>query len=317
MRVNLVPMTDTGKKIVVIAGPTASGKSSLAVDLAHRFGAEIVNADSMQVYREMDVGTAKPGLEARQGIPHHLFDVVNPDEDFNAALYSSLAAAVIEDILARGRACFLVGGTGLYIKTLIGGLLVCPPSDLKLREELRKECDKSGPEALHRRLARLDPETARKIHPRDKVRITRSLEIISLTGRSVSSLAGEHGFRNKAFDSLKFCLQIEREALYHRINLRSLAMVKKGLVEETRRLLDKGYSPELKSMKSLGYRHAVRHLEGVVGLDQMIGEVQKDTRRYAKRQLTWFRADPEMKRVGPESKEFLIKEIDAFLGKET
>lgn len=305
-------MTDTGKKIVVIAGPTGSGKSALALELARELGAEIVNADSMQVYREMDVGTAKPDLEARQEIPHHLFDVVNPDQEFNAALYRSLAVPVIEEILARGRVCFVVGGTGLYIKTLLGGLLSCPPADPLLRQELLRQCDAYGPEALHRRLALLDPETARKTHPRDRVRITRSLEIMKITGRSVSSLAGEHGFRDKTFGSLKFCLQIEREALYDRINARTLAMVQNGLVEETEGLLKKGYSPELKAMKSLGYRHAARHLQGLMSLEAMVEELQRDTRRYAKRQLTWFRADPEMKWVAPEAGELLIKEIHAF-----
>jgi tRNA dimethylallyltransferase len=296
-------MNEAAKKIIVIAGPTGSGKSSLSVELAHRFGGEIVNADSMQVYKEMNIGTAKPSLEVRRNTPHHLFDVVDPNEDFNAAIYRSLAVPVIEDILARGRVCFLVGGTGLYIKTLLGGLLTCPPADLKIREDLQRQWDEYGSEALHRRLAHLDLESARKIHPRDRLRITRSLEILQLTRRPFSSLAREHGFKDKAFSSLKICLQIEREGLYHRINLRSLAMVEKGLVEETVRLLDKGYSPELKSMKSLDR-------------DQMIGELQKDTRRYAKRQITWFRADPEMKWVAPEAKEFLIQEIDAFTGKE-
>lgn len=306
-------MTNAGKRIVVIAGPTGSGKSDLSVQLAHQFGAEIVNADSMQVYREMDVGTAKPSLEARQGIPHHLFDVVNPDEAFNAALYRSLAVPVIEDILAGGRVCFLVGGTGLYIKTLLGGLLTCLPADRQIRGDLQRQCDEFGSEALHRRLAQLDPETAEKIHPRDKVRITRSLEIIQITGRPFSLLAREHGFKNKTFRAFKICLQIEREALYHRINKRSLSMVENGLIGETQGLIEKGYSPELKPMKSLGYRHAVRHLQGLLELDPMIEELRRDTRRYAKRQLTWFRADPEMMWVAPEAREFLIREIHAFI----
>jgi tRNA dimethylallyltransferase len=309
-------MNEAAKKIIVIAGPTASGKSSLSVELAHRFGGEIVNADSMQVYREMNIGTAKPSFEVRANIPHHVFDVVDPDEDFNAAIYRSLAMSAIEDILARGRVCFLVGGTGLYIKSLLGGLFPCASADLQIREDLRRQCDELGSEALHKRLAQLDPESARKIHPQDRVRVTRSLEVIRITGRPFSVLAREHGFKNKTFNSLRFCLQIERKGLYHRINQRSLSMVEKGLVEETVGLLNKGYSPELKSMKALGYRHAVLHLKGFLDCNQMIGELQKDTRRYAKRQLTWFRADPEIKWVAPETKEFLIQEINAFIGKE-
>jgi len=306
-------MTDPEKKIVVITGPTGSGKSSLAVQLAHRLGGEIVNADSMQVYRGMDVGTAKPDLESRRDVPHHLFDVVNPDEAFNAALYRSLAVPVIEKVLARARPCFVVGGTGLYIKTLLGGLLSCPPSDPQVREEILRQWEAHGAEALHRTLARLDPEGAQKIHPRDRVRITRALEIMRVTGRSLSSLAAEHGFRDKAFLSFKICLQIEREALYDRINERSLAMVRNGLIEETAGLLKKGYSPELKSMKALGYRHAVRYLQGLVSLEAMVWELQRDTRRYAKRQLTWFKADPEMEWVAPEAEEALAEKIHAFL----
>lgn len=308
-------MDEPAGKIVVIAGPTASGKSALSVELAQRFGGEIVNADSMQVYKGMDIGTAKPSAEIRATIPHHLFDVVDPDEEFNAAVYRSLALPAIEDILARGRVCFLVGGTGLYIKTLLGGLFSCPPADLQIREDLKRQRDALGSEELHRRLARLDPEGAQKIHPRDWVRIIRSLEIIQLMGRPFSALAREHGFKNKAFRSIRFCLQMDREGLYHQINGRSVSMVERGLVEETAGLLNKGYSPELKSMKSLGYRHAVQHLAGLTDRDRMISELQKDTRRYAKRQLTWFRADLEIKWIGSGEKEFLAQEIHAFIGK--
>jgi tRNA dimethylallyltransferase len=309
-------MSPSVRKIVVITGPTASGKSTLAVEVAHRFGGEIVNADSMQVYRGMDVGTAKATLEERQGIPHHLLDVVDPDENFNAAVYRSFALPVIADILSRGKVCLLVGGTGLYIRTLLGGLLWCPPVDQGIREDLRLQCAQKGPEALHQKLTALDPESGRKIHPRDKVRITRALEIILLTSRPLSSLVRNHGFKDRPFRALKICLQMERQGLYHRINRRSLAMVEKGLIGETKVLLGKGYSPEIKPMKSLGYRHAVRYLEGDWSLDGMIGELQRDTRRYAKRQLTWFRADPEMKWFELERKAALFREIGSFIRKE-
>ena len=299
--------------MVVLAGPTASGKSSLAVELAHRFNGEIVNADSMQVYIGMDVGTAKPRYEEQKGIRHHLFDVVRPDEPFNAAIYRSRAIPVIKDILDRGKVCFLVGGTGLYIKALLGGLFSCPPTDRRMREDLWRQYDEWGPEALHRRLSALDPESAEKIHPRDRVRVTRALEIIQLTGRPLSTLAGSHRFEDRVFHAFKICLQMEREALYHRINQRSLSMVEKGLVGETRNLINQGYSPQLKPMKSLGYRHAVQYLEGLWSLDRMIGELQKDTRRYAKRQLTWFRADPEIMWRSPDAREILVREISAFL----
>jgi len=307
---------EPNKKVVVLAGPTASGKSSLAVDLARSLGGEIVNADSMQVYIGMDVGTAKPTPEEQKGIPHHLLDVVRPDEDFNAAVYRSLAVPVIDRILDRGKVCFIVGGTGLYIRALLGGLLFCPPADPEMREDLGRQFEEQGPELLHRRLTALDPEAAEKIHPRDRVRVTRALEIISLTGQPLSSLMRGHRFTDRAFQPLKICLQMEREALYHRIDQRSLLMLERGLVVETGSLLGMGYSPLLKPMKSLGYRHAVQHLEGHWSLDRMIGELQRDTRRYAKRQLTWFRADDEMKWRSPDERDALAREIDAFLREE-
>ena len=204
-------MTNNRQKIVVIAGPTASGKSSLAIELALHFGGEIVNADSMQVYRGMDVGTAKPSMTERRGVPHHLLDVVDPDEDFNAAMYRSLAIPLLRELGSRKRVCFLVGGTGLYIKSLLRGLLRCPQTDPELRRELHRECEEHGPGYLHERLKRLDLESAQKIHPNDSVRIMRALEIIHLTGKRLSSLILKHGFKDRPFQALKIFLQIERE----------------------------------------------------------------------------------------------------------
>ena len=301
------------EKVVVIAGPTASGKSGLAVDLSLQLHGEIVNADSMQVYRYMDVGTAKPSPSERRTIPHHLLDVVDPDEEFNAAIYRSLAVPTIRDVLAREKACFVVGGTGLYIKTLLGGLLQVPHADAGLRQELRDQAEKQGLEAMHKRLEERDPVSAKKIHAHDKVRILRALEIIELTKKPVSALAQGHGFRDAPFEALKICLQIDRDELYHRINERSLLMVERGLVEETETLLAKGYSPELKTMKSLGYRHAVRHLQGRYDQEEMVRQLQLDTRRYAKRQLTWFRADPSVSWVDPQRKERLVETIASFV----
>ncbi len=298
------PRTNMPKKkdkVVIIAGPTASGKSGLAVDLSLLLQGEIVNADSMQVYRHMDVGTAKPSPAERRAVPHHLLDVVDPDEEFNAAVYRSLALPAIRDVLARGKVCLVVGGTGLYIKTLLGGLLQCPTADQGLREKLHEQAVEQGLEAMYRRLEELDPASAKKIHAHDKVRILRALEIITLTKKPFS------------FRALKICLQIDREELYHRINERSILMVERGLVEETKDLLARGYSPDLKPMKSLGYRHAVRHLEGRYDLVEMVRQLQLDTRRYAKRQLTWFRADPSIIWVDPQRKEHLVETISSFV----
>jgi len=306
-------MKDDKQKLIVIGGPTASGKSSLAVKLAQHFDGEVVNADSMQVYRHMDVGTAKPSVEEKEGIAHHLLDVVDPDEDFNAAIYRTMAVPQLKEIASRKKLCFIVGGTGLYIKTLLGGIIDCPPSSPALREEIREECDKYGSDALHHRLKMLDPESALKIHPHDSLRIIRALEIIHLTHERPSSLMRKHGFRGGPFRALKICLQIDREHLYHRINGRCLLMVESGLVGETESLLNKGYSPSLKPLKSLGYRHMIKYLQGDWDLEEAVIRLQADTRRYAKRQLTWFRADPEVLWMIPEETDNIIKKIHEFI----
>ncbi len=306
-------MDEEKQKIMVITGPTASGKSSLAVELARRFDGEIVNIDSMQVYRGMDIGTAKLSPEERKGIPHHLIDVVDPDEPFNAAIFRSLAIPILEDMISRGKTSFVVGGTGLYIKALLGGLLPCPPASESLREDLRQQLERHGPEFLHRELERLDPETARRIHPHDRTRIMRSLEIMMLRKEPLSKSVQKHGFRERPFRAMKICLQTDREDLYHRINERSQGMMEKGLIEETRSLLDRGYSPDLKAMKSLGYRHAVGYLMGKWSKDETLGRLQRDTRRYAKRQITWFRADKEMIWCEPGEEEEIALMVARFL----
>jgi tRNA dimethylallyltransferase len=307
-------MTEEKPKVVVIAGPTASGKSSLAIDLALHFDGEIVNADSMQVYRGMDVGTAKPSVNERRGIPHHLLDVVDPDEHFDAATYRSLGTPVLRDMASRNKACFVVGGTGLYIKSMLGGLLKCPKADPQLRDELHQEWEDRGPTQLFERLRALDPESAQKIHPHDRLRIIRALEVYLLTRQPFSSLVQGHRFKEQTFHALKIGLQVNRPQLYERINQRALNMVEGGLVTETEGLLMKGYSPHLKSMNSLGYRHMRGFLEGAYDLDEAIRQLQRDTRRYAKRQLTWFGADPEMVWIKTEKLEEIVQRIEVFYG---
>lgn len=300
-------------KIIFITGPTSSGKSSLAVDLALKFGGEIINIDSMQVYRSMDIGTAKPSIEERQGIIHHMFDVVNPDELFNASIYRSMTIPIIRDIVKRKTVCFLVGGTGLYIKALLGGLLECSSADPVLRKRLWTEYNEQGPGYLHERLKALDPDSARNIHPNDRVRVIRALEIIELTDQPLSKLIQRHEFGDRHFRSLKICLMLRREELYQRIDRRSVSMVESGLVEETRGLLDMGYYSDLQPMRSLGYRHAAAFLRSEYDKDEMIRLLQRDTRRYAKRQLTWFRADPEMIWTDPGDIALIEKKIGEFI----
>ena len=301
------------QKIIIITGPTATGKTDMAVNLALDMGGEVVNCDSMQVYKGMDIGTAKPTPEEKKGIPHHLLDIVNPDEEFNASIYRGHALPVIRDIIEREKLCFVVGGTGLYIKSLLGGLFECPSSDPEIREHFLKEYDEKGKDILYERLKKLDPIYAKTVHPNDRVRITRALEVIELTGSPFSLLASGHSFKKREFIPLKICLYHEREILYERINMRSLKMFKSGLIEETENLLKKGYSPELKPLKSIGYRHAMDYLENRMDYDQSIELLKRDTRRYAKRQITWFKADPEMLWFTPGHIDEIIQKTKKFV----
>ncbi|RPI75405.1 MAG: tRNA (adenosine(37)-N6)-dimethylallyltransferase MiaA [Desulfobacteraceae bacterium] len=300
-------------KVIVLCGPTASGKSSLGIELAVRFSTEIVNADSMQVYRGLDIGTAKPAQEERRLVPHHLLDLVDPDEPFNAAIFRQTALPVIAEINSRAKVPLLVGGTGLYIKTLLGGLMACPPLNLELRNSLQQDCREHGSAALHERLQTLDPRAAENIHPRDSVRIIRALEIIQLTGVPFSTQTQAHHFQESPFHYLKIYLDLDRAQLYQRINQRCLDMITKGLLQETQGLLEKGYSPALKSLKSIGYRHMIQYLQNRSSWDQAILDFQADTRRYAKRQITWFRADPEVVRRHPEQKNAIFNLMQEFL----
>ena len=300
-------------KVIVIAGPTASGKTGLAVALALSQGGEVINADSMQVYRGMDIGTAKPTLEERRGVCHHLLDVVDPDEDFNAARYRQMALPLAKSICARNVPCFIVGGTGLYIRALLGGLVKLPPSDPMLRERLQLECDRCGAPELYRKLADLDTEGAKSIHPNDRRRIIRALEIIHLTHRKPSDLLKEHRFQNQEFRTLKLSLQVERERLYDRINARTEKMVTEGLIQETELLLAKGYDPHLKSMTAIGYRHITLYLQGKWSLEKATEALKQDTRKYAKRQMTWFKAEQDMIGIDPENKILAEEKIRAFM----
>lgn len=300
-------------RVIVICGPTTSGKTSLAVKLARALNGEIISADSMQVYRGMDVGTAKPTPEERRGIAHYLLDVVNPDDNFNAAVYRSKALPRAKEISSRGKVCLVAGGTGLYIKVLLGGLFASAGSDTRVRQSLLREWAAKGPHELHRRLERLDPESARRIHPHDKVRVVRALEIMQVGRRRLSELVQGHGFQENSLEALKIGLQVDRRELYERINKRSRNMIANGLIEETSRLLDRGYSACLKPMQAIGYRHAVQHIEGLWSLEETAAHLQKDTRHYAKRQLTWFRADYSINWISPRDFERIRVMAERFV----
>lgn len=285
----------TGKpNLVIILGPTASGKSEMAVELARKFDGEIINADSLQVYRGLDIGTAKPSGEVRRQVPHHLIDLVEPNEPFSAADFQAAAEQAINDITRSGKRIFVVGGTGLYIKALVQGLVDSPSGAGEVRKELEAMACKVGKEEMLRRLAEVDPVTAARLHPNDQVRIIRALESHRLTGRPISADRSAHGFSESRYHVLKLGIQVEREELYRRIDLRVEKMLGEGLVEEVQSLLACGLSPELKALRSIGYKEICAFLAGDCDLAEATRLMKRDTRHYAKRQLTWFKRDNEI-----------------------
>ncbi|CAM4020197.1 tRNA (adenosine(37)-N6)-dimethylallyltransferase MiaA [Corallococcus sp. ZKHCc1 1396] len=284
-------VAETRVPLTVIAGPTASGKTALAIAWAREAGGEIVSADSQQVYRAFDIGTAKPSLEELSAVPHHLVSVVDPLEPFSAAEYQRRADAAIADITSRGRPVFVVGGTGLYLRVLLHGVVDAPGALPALRAELEAVASEQGREAVHRRLAEVDPETAAKLPPQDLVRVIRALEIHAQTGIPASEFRRAHAFAPDRYAFRLFVLNPPRDALYAAINTRAEALFAQGLVEETRALLEQGYA-DAAPMRSVGYVQARAVVEGRMTREEAILDTAQETRRYAKRQLTWFRREP-------------------------
>lgn len=276
--------------IVAIVGPTGSGKTSVALELAEAGGAEIVNCDSRQIFRGLDIGSAKPTAAERARVPHHLFDVVNPDESFDAARYAAAARAAIAGITARGRRVVVVGGTGLYLRALRFGLFAGPPADPALRARLDAEED-AAPGALHARLTRLDPDSAARLHANDRLRLIRALEVLEATGRPLSDWHGEHRFAGDELSMRVVGLRVERAALYPRLDARCAAMLDAGLLDEVRGLTAR-YDPALPALQSIGYRQMAAHLRGECDLPTALEAMRRATRQFAKRQTTWFRAEP-------------------------
>ena len=275
--------------LVIVLGPTAVGKSRVAVDLALRFGGEVVSGDSIQVYRGFDIGTDKPTAEARRGVPHHLIDIVGPEVQFTAADFVREALAAARGIAARGRLPIVAGGTGLYIKALCDGLFPGPGRDPALRAALEAEAREKGLETLFRRLETVDPEYARKIRGRDRVRIIRALEVYAATGRPISEHFRATESPVKDLTVVRFGLRLEKDELYRRIDARVDRMLERGLVEEVRGLLARGVPEAAPPFRALGYSHVLRHLKGEIGRDEAAALTKTDTRHYAKRQMTWFR----------------------------
>jgi tRNA dimethylallyltransferase len=281
-------------KILVICGPTASGKSALALHLAEVLDAEIINADSMQIYRGMDIGTAKPSAAERSRIPHHLIDIADPDQPFSAADFAEAADEAVRDISSRGKRSIVVGGTGLYIRALLKGLVDSPGGAKAFRQSLHEEARCLGNEYLLERLRRVDPELAARLHPNNLPRIIRALEVHHLTGIPLSQQQQDHRFSEQRYPYLQIGLQVDRPTLYKCIDERVDRMLSDGLQQEVRGLLMAGFDAGAKAMRSIGYKEMTAHLAAEYALEETIRLIKRNTRHYAKRQLTWFNADKDI-----------------------
>ena len=305
-------MNNVQSPVIVIAGPTASGKTDFALKLAQYYPVEVISADSRQVYRKMDIGTAKVTVAEQHRVRHHLIDVVDPDKVFTVAHFVNRAHAAIADIVRRGKIPLIVGGTGLYIKALTEGLIDAPPEDEHLRADLLKQ-ERCETGYLFQRLQIVDSALAKSLHHNDITRIVRGIEVYESTGLQLSKLQEQHAFQEQPYRLLKFAVSVDRPLLYDRINVRVDEMVVAGLISETQSLLDCGYSPELKAMRTIGYRQIIEHLCNDLSLNDAVEWIQRDSRRYAKRQLTWFRRDKSIIWVDYNDEfDTILKYIDEF-----
>lgn len=308
------------KPVVVILGPTAVGKSRVAVEVAKAFETEVLTADSRQVYRGMDIGTDKPAQQERQEVPHRLIDLVNPDEPFNAGLYRGQAVDEMDRLYRDHRLPLVVGGTGLYVRTLLKGLCDAPPADPILRTALRQEAKEQGLDRLYARLISVDPVAAARLHPRDESKVIRALEVYQLSGRRMSEFQQEHAFTERPFRSLIIGLNRDRDVLYRRIEERIDWQLAHGLIEETTHLLSLGYRRDSSAMKGLGYRQVAEHLAGEYDAAEMVRRFKRDTRHFSKRQMTWFRKEQGVQWLEIEqadsvshTAELVIGQIERFL----
>jgi tRNA dimethylallyltransferase len=300
-------------KIITICGPTGIGKTGFAIALARELNTEIIGADSMQIYKYMDIGTAKPDERERRLAVHHLVDFLDPAENFDAKQFTALADQVICDLAKQGRVPVVAGGTGLYIRALIHGLFRGKPACPATLDKLNQTLEERGGLALHAQLAQCDPEAAEKIHPNDGFRIVRALEVFLTTGVPISQCRQTHDFKSDRYQSLTFGLHMDRKLLYDRINRRVDIMMDQGLLDEVKRLVSRGYSLDLKSMQSIGYRHMGMYLRGEVSYDEAVRLLKRDTRRYAKRQFTWFNKEKDLIWIDAGQVEKAIETAKDFL----
>ncbi|MER3446815.1 MAG: tRNA (adenosine(37)-N6)-dimethylallyltransferase MiaA [Candidatus Dadabacteria bacterium] len=300
-------------KILVILGPTAAGKSELGIQIAKRIGGEIVNADSLQVYKYMDIGTAKPSRAERQYIPHHLIDIIDPSTEFNAGSYRKAAQEVIRELHKRGVKIILVGGTYLYVRVLLYGLIEGISADREIRDELRWLKSDFGVSYVYEKLKSLDPAAAGRIHPNDYVRIERALEAYYISGTKMSELQEKHGFKGDEYEVLKIGISEERGVLRKRIDQRVDRMIEKGLVDEVKKIREMGFGRDLKPMQSIGYKHINQYVDGEIALDKAIELIKRDTKRLAKRQMKWLRRDKDINwyRI-PEDLDMVLHRAEDF-----
>ncbi len=314
MKDSLYPQAALDCPIIVLVGPTAVGKTALSLRLVQRFDCEIISMDSMQVYRHMDIGTAKPSQEEQALVPHHLIDIVNPEEQYDAARFVQAALAAIADIASRDRTVLLTGGTGLYLKALFEGLFDALPTDEGIRAQLRERLEQEGRDVLHAELCQLDPTTGVRVHANDTQRLLRGLEIYQSSGKTWTELIAaqqtQKDEQKKRFTRVfQVALDCERERLYERIEQRSHIMLEQGLVEEVEGLRTMGYSPELPSMQSIGYKHVNNLLSGEWHQAEMLEYLVRDTRRYAKRQMTWFRKNQDLNWFARDDEERITEQV--------
>ncbi len=305
------------KTVIVIAGPTASGKTGLSIELAKALGGEIVSADSMQIYKLMDIGTAKPDKKEMSGIKHYLIDEVYPDEEFSVARYQELALKYIDEIAENGKPPIVAGGTGLYINSLIYNINFTETiTDWELRENLKKEAGEKGNGFLYERLKRIDPEAAEKIHINDLKRIIRAIEVYEHTKIPISKHQEVSRKNPPKYNFAVFGLEMRRETLYERINKRVDTMFERGLIDEVKKLVNLGYNKNSVAMQALGYKEVLFYLRGQITLDEAVCIIKRDTRRYAKRQITWFKRVENIRWIDIEQETNhtkIIKNIENYI----